>query len=118
MSGRLSAKDFGLFLKSETINETKRVASQIFKGVVKRTPVETGQTRASWRKTVGQVDRTTVDVGGSAASPLPPPRNPNIRMDTLEKIFITNRKGHIGYLEDGSPSTEASAMVAATLASL
>lgn len=118
MTGRISKKDFGLFLKDETIKETKRIASAVFRGVVKRTPVDTGQTRASWRKTVGQVDRTTVDVGGSSASPLPPPRNPNIRMDKLEKIFVTNRKGHIGYLENGSPNTEASAMVAATLASL
>lgn len=118
MAGRISAKDFGLFIDEATIEETKRLASKIFRGVVARTPVRTGQTRASWRKSVGEVDRTTVEAGGSPGSPLPPPANPNIKMTKPEKIFVTNRKGHIGYLEHGSPTTAATGMVAATLASI
>lgn len=118
MAGRISKLDFGVFIDGAIVEETKRVASKIFRGVVKRTPVLTGQTRASWRKSVGSVDRTTVDVGGSPDAPLPPPANPNIRMTTPQKIFVTNRKSHIGYLEDGSPTTAATAMLKATLASI
>lgn len=118
MSGRLSALDFGVFIKEDTIEHTKQLASQVFRGVVLRTPVRTGQTRASWRKSVGKVDRTTVDFGGRPGAPLQPPSNPNIKMTKLDKIFVTNRKPHIIYLENGSPTTEPTAMMAATLASI
>jgi len=115
----LSEDDFLGIVINDVKDEAKRISEFAYKGIVDRTPAMTGQTRASWNMSEDVPDITTVDVGGEAGSPIPSPEVPNLQLvGDYPEIHIVNGKPHVEYLENGSPTTEPSAMVATTIASL
>ncbi|MAE84060.1 MAG: hypothetical protein CMB80_15060 [Flammeovirgaceae bacterium] len=96
-------------------------AKFIYKGVTKRTPVRSGQTRFSWNVSVDKPNFATLDTGTKIlkAKRFPGRITSKVRKgENIRSIHIANGKGHIGYLENGSDTVVAHHMVAATLAGL
>lgn len=98
------------------------LAKRVFKGVVDKTPVRTGQARYSWHVGIDAPDTRTLDHGTKI---LQKPRFPgHITRQVLRKersvssLHVSNSKHYIVYLENGSPTTRAYGMVATTLAEL
>lgn len=96
---------------------TVDLAEKIFYGVVSRTPVYTGDLRASW--IAETYESTSVNVGGSKDSPLPPPTFPaHIRGLKPTMVYIMNSTPYAGLVEFGGPTNIPRAMVQLTLNSL
>lgn len=104
----------------DAAEEALRLAKAIHKGVVARTPVDTGQARRSWNVTVGEARLTTVNKGkGLKSKRFPGQVTSAVRRSKGDvTIHIANAKPYITYLENGSPTTKASGMVSKTLAGL
>jgi len=114
-----SGKDFLNVIIDDVQDIVKEQSIKVYEGVTRRTPVRTGQTRASWNMTEDVPDFSTIDEGGELGSPLPMPETPRLKLNTdYPVVHVTNGKKHIGFLETGSPTTEATAMVETTLASI
>ena len=97
-----------------------RQAYAIFDGCVKRSPVDTGNFRASWRLT-SDVPIYDYVIGGSSDNPLPPPKRPVIRPQAgfvLPKLYITNGQPYALRLENGWSKKAPMGIVRVTLESL
>src|ERR1043165_6093565 len=97
----------------------EEVAIEVFAGVVQRTPVETGNLRASWRMNAEEVDNS-VSSGGTIESPLSPPQIPK-EIDGLKDfpiIYVTNSKPYAELVENGGPDNPPAHMVKHTIESL
>lgn len=93
------------------------LAEKVFNGVVSRTPIYTGNLRASW-KASSYEDLSNV-VGGSVSNPLPAPVFPqNLFIEKPEIIYIMNTTPYAGLVEFGGPNNQPRAMVQLTLNSL
>lgn len=97
----------------------EEVAIEIYAGVIQRTPVDTGNLRASWNIAEGREDLTIV-VGGSVRNPLPPPKIPTTlgKLPDYPIINVTNSQPYADVVENGGPHNEPRKMVALTLESL
>jgi hypothetical protein len=112
----------------------RKVGLDGFKGVIEKTPVDTGRARASWRVSIDQADLTvepvrpkdskaknaageTLKEGDSMTG------DEESRADSIktakfgQRILITNNLPYIVPLEDGH-STQSEAMVARTIEEL
>jgi len=104
-------------LRRETAQKALSIAEAVWKGAVDRTPVASGELRASWNLSQGKPDFTTV--GGvegpdKFSVPLPPPVMPKLKAGVLSsaKYFVSNGKKYAGYVEYGSPTTRPVLMLA------
>lgn len=96
---------------------TLTLAEKIFYGIVDRTPVYTGSLRASW--VAGTSESTSIVVGGSPTSVLPPPSFPmSLNVSGYQAIYIMNSTPYAGLVEHGGPKNPPRAMVQNTLNSL
>ena len=114
---RVSVDEFSVLIQSDVIDEIETIVTDIFNGVVSRTPVWTGRARASWNVGIGKPDRTLAPIGGSKENPQPPPEMPRLRLKEPVPVYIDNAIPYIQYLEYGSPTTAATGMVKASLSS-
>jgi hypothetical protein len=118
----LNAREFNLDLNrfsaqisADVGGVTKLAALKVFTGIVKKTPVDTGNARASWVIGIGR-----------KAIPAPPSagvseddtllRTAQLhRSNGLQPIFISNYVPYINRLEDGHSQQAPTGMVALTL---
>ena len=96
----------------------KKVALDLLSGVVKKTPVDTGRARASWKVGVGSLDPTVAAEGsgppadaviGAGESKIEAQKDP-------QRTWITNSLPYIGALENGHSNQAPQGMVAVTAA--
>ena len=101
-------KSFIPFLKTKAAKKSLDVAKAIWKGAVDRTPVGSGELRASWNLSVGspsyKVVGSTDSSPGPSAATIPSPSMPNIRVPNIgqAKFYVTNGKSYARYVEYGS----------------
>lgn len=87
----------------------RKVALQVYAGVTKKTPVDTGRARANWNMSVGSVDYS-VDEEATKV------QRPALKKGDGEKaIYITNNLPYIQVLEEGSSTQAPNGMVEVTL---
>jgi len=93
------------------------LAKRIFDGVVSRTPVYTGNLRASW---IASTSETSYQVtGGTPNNVLPPPIFPEgLKLAKPQIIYIMNTTPYAGLVEFGGPTNIPRAMVQQTLSAL
>jgi hypothetical protein len=112
---RLSVADFDVFLEDATIKELEQVTTIIYNGVTRRTPVYSGRAKASWNVGLGKSDIEPHPDTGSPDAPIVTSPLNGLKLKKVQPVYISNGIPYIIYLENGSPTTGASAMVAATL---
>ena len=112
-------------LKADVV--VRKVALQLYSGITKKTPVDTGRARANWNMNIGSIDYSVDDPeqygestgkhkGNSAA-----PASPRAKQLKLDKgdgekvIYITNNLPYIGELENGHSTQAPRGMVSLTL---
>lgn len=93
----------------------RRIALEIWVGVVKMSPVDTGRFRASWNLTEGHVD-TSVKPEGKHSYPRPSALRGN--PDNFAVTWITNNLPYAVPLEEGHSKQAPFGMVRVTLASV
>lgn len=107
---------FGLTSSVKRVAE--RTAQKVYDGVVKRSPVYSGQFRASWNISQGAPNYATADSGGSPASPLTAPKQKAKLFGPPYVLFVANGKPYAQKLEEGSSDQAPHGIMRATLASL
>lgn len=99
-----------LDIKKSTV--VKKVVIDLWNGVTRRTPVDTGRARANWFVTQGApTDRVDLHEGakkGGVAAPIPPDVG-EITGD--ESVFIINNLPYIEALENGHSKQAPAGMV-------
>ena len=101
----------------------KKVALDLLSGVVKKTPVDTGRARASWKVGLGTLDPSVAPEGSG------PPADAVIgageaKIENMDRrrssspppVWITNSLPYIGALENGHSNQAPQGMVAVTAA--
>ena len=81
----------------------KKVASRLYRGVLRRSPRDTGYFASNWHLSKGQVDET-VNAPGGKFYPAPDEAAEIARLDGLgaeEDAFLSNGTDYGVYLEDG-----------------
>lgn len=95
-------------LKVKASKIASDIALQVWNGAVDRTPVASGELRASWNLSVGRPNFTTVgnknSSPGVGVSALPRPVTPALVKVPLNKAryFIANGKSYANNVEHGS----------------
>lgn len=116
MSLDVSSKEFEYWVDSDSQKVILDLMYKIWDGIIMRTPVRTGQARASWNMSKGSPDFSTVDEGEGLA---PPPKpSVSIKDGEYPEIFIANGKRYINYLEFGASTQAPAGMVQVTIDSL
>lgn len=97
---------------------TRKVALEVFRGVIMMTPVDTGRARANWQASIGSPERGPIDEtdkgGGTTVSKA---------VDVVKQwdfehgpTCLTNNLPYIERLEDGWSGQAPAGMVAVTIA--
>lgn len=86
----------------------KRVAFDLFRRIVEKTPVDTGRARASWTISVNQADRTVAPAGQAR---YPKPKIGMLNVQPGDTIWISNNLPYITRLEDGHSQQAPAGMV-------
>jgi len=123
-------KEIGPAMEGHFEKVARSVSLRIFRGVIQRTPVDTGLTRASWKISDAN-DGTTANPGDFPASnsrgsgrrsvPRRHSSDPKVTQTDMKKIkeastiFIYNNFEHIRYLEAGSSDQAPMGIIALTL---
>jgi len=111
------SKLFIPLLRRKAAKKTLRIAEAVWQGVVDRTPVASGELRASWNLSLGAPSYETVGSPDSAPSgsgvSLPRPEMPQLQVPVLReaKYFVSNGKGYAGYVEYGSSTRPPALML-------
>jgi len=118
MSFALDLKQFAAKTHKQIWTINRKVALEVLRRVVMRTPVESGRAKGNWQTSVGtpierEIERT--DKGGgsvisSAVSVIESWESDNV------SIFLMNNLPYIGRLEDGYSSQAPAGMVKITVA--
>jgi hypothetical protein len=116
MSLSISSEDFATFVNEEFQLVMAATTAQLYTAIVSKTPVDTGQVRASWNLSKDSPNFTTVDEG----TDLPPPQTPKLRLKKYEYplVFISNGKPYVDLLESGSSRQAPAGMVAISMAEI
>src|SRR4051812_18658711 len=100
---------------------TERLALGIYRGVIEKTPVDTGRARAGWTMSIDgtapippKVERSLSAKNSGPLIP-PPPQDPGLVIDGTKPVFILNNVVYIGPLEDGHSIQAPAGMVKLTL---
>lgn len=106
-------------LPAAVAEASRGLALAVLEGVVRRTPVDTGQARANWQVGLGRAPGGTLGAtdpsGGTTIA-----RGARLiaRAQPFEAIWIVNNLPYVVELEHGSSTQAPSGITAATLASL
>ena len=94
----------------------KKIALDALRGIVMRTPVDTGRARANWQVTIDVAPEDVVDEkdGGGGATISKGIGELN-SLRPYRVVWITNNVPYIGELENGSSTQAPGGMVAVTL---
>ena len=119
----LNAKNFNVSLDNfrgdtlEAVTKKKRlIGLKVLRGVVLKTPVDTGRARANWQLSIN-IPKT--DVKKTTNNTAVADGNNTLRTIKLgEDIYITNNLPYIGRLERGHSKQAPRGMVALTLAEI
>lgn len=111
-SFELQLNNFAQKVKIAPTTVKKRIAFDLFRRIVRRTPVDTGRARGSWTMAVNEADRTVLPPAPPGQIYPPPPIGAlDVRLN--ESIVISNNLPYITALEDGhSKQAPPHAMVA------
>lgn len=95
----------------------KKVAVDLYDGIVRRTPVDTGRARANWRMTLDTPSDEVIGDGKDKGVKYPAPNAPDIETGEGEhSIFIINNLAYIEALENGHSKQAPNGMVALAIA--
>jgi len=95
------------------------IALRVYAGVIERTPVVTGELRASWNLSHTSPDSTVVH-GGSVGNPIPAPSVPEsiAGLPDFPVIYVSNSTPYAENVENGGPKNAPRHMLQLTLESL
>jgi len=93
----------------------KKVSLDMFAGVIRKTPVDTGRARSSWNIAVGKPDLSVAPVGGASQKSSNSKAAAFDNPDPYSKVFITNNLDYIEFLEQGSSKQAPLGMVKVTV---
>lgn len=107
----------GLLPLTQVGRFVKRVSFQVLKGVIFRTPVDTGRARGGWLVTVGSPTKDESDQGTDRTGNTTLAKGTAVIASAKEfkKIFIDNNVNYIEFLEDGSSAQAPAGIVGPTL---
>jgi hypothetical protein len=89
----------------------------LFRGVILKTPVDTGRARASWKVGVGEIDTSVAPEGpNDGGQALVEGTAEIFDIKKPARTWITNSIPYIGALEDGSSKQAPQGMVKLTAA--
>lgn len=114
MSFAKDVQDFIEFAEEQSEEETRAIALQLFKGVIRDTPVKEGRLKGNWIATINSpsnastLDKDKTKSGGPTISKA---SKVVLRMKGDESIYLTNNLEYAGYVEFGTPNQEARRMV-------
>lgn len=92
----------------------QKLALDLFNGIVRRTPVDTGRARASWNLTTG-----TPSGGNPAPGSYGPPDAPLVAgIDGTAEVWVTSNLEYIEPLEHGHSKQAPAGMVRVTVAEI
>lgn len=101
----------------------KKVAFQLFRRIIEKTPVDTGRARASWNIAIGSTNNAVMPEGQYKQGPGALAAKANSVLagygadGRLPVVWISNNLSYIGALEDGHSQAQAPAgMVALSIA--
>lgn len=112
------------FLRNRASVKTLNVAKAVWQGAVDRSPVASGELRASWNLSVGAPNYETVGDSnrspGKLSVPLPPPTLPSIQPLPLKnaKYFVANGKEYASFVEYGTVSISPQLMLSRSVAAV
>ena len=92
----------------------KSIAVDLFKRIVRNTPVDTGRARGSWTMAVNQADRTVLPPAPKGTV-YPAPKTPGLTVKSGDTIWISNNLPYITSLEDGHSKKAPAGMVALSI---
>jgi len=108
-------KEFAKLTELSVAKVAKKTAFLVFKGVIQRTPVDTGWARASWNFTEGTAD-DSVAAKPTKGAVAPAPAPPHLIDNPFPIYYITNNLKYIIPLENGhSKQMEKGYMVQRTM---
>ena len=128
--GAIDVKKFKIKVNDEledvlvTSQEFKeKIAFDLFAGIIKDTPVDTGRARGNWMVSLGSAVEAVVDSGPTISNDEPVPSAvKNEGLSTISKskpgqdIVISNNLPYIVFLEEGTTKQNAKGMVAHNVA--
>jgi hypothetical protein len=95
-------KDFNLIvakIEEDIQKGIKQIALDTFNGIIEKSPVDTGYSRASWNISINEPDTTIPSKPSSGTLPAPKGDVPNLK--GLPDIYITNALDYTLVLEAG-----------------
>jgi hypothetical protein len=98
---------------------TLDIAEAVWQGAVDRTPVDSGNLRASWNISKGKPILLSMNTGVSGA-PSAAPGMPALTVTALgsAKFFVTNGKDYAGHVEYGSSTITPKLMLTRAIQSI
>lgn len=99
----------------------KKVAFQLFRRIIEKTPVDTGRARASWNIAIGSIDSSIAPEGDNLKSPGALASKANTVLagygtdGRLPVVWISNNLPYIGELENGHSQQSPAGMVALSI---
>ena len=99
----------------------KKVAFQLFRRIIEKTPVDTGRARASWNIAVGSADASVRPEGQHPKSPAALASKANTVLagygadGRLPVVWISNNLPYIGELENGHSQQAPAGMLALSI---
>jgi len=99
-------------LKIEKARVVQKVVLDLWTGITRRTPVDTGRARANWFVTEGAPSGNVEHADAKEPNSVPAPTAPNVNAITGEKsVFIINNLPYIEALENGHSKQAPNGMV-------
>jgi hypothetical protein len=94
----------------------RKVALELFRRVIYKTPVDTGRARANWQVTIGSQASGTVEIDDkSGGATMSKATAASAGFKAGDTIYLTNNLPYIRRLEEGSSQQAPAGMVALTV---
>ena len=93
----------------------RKIALELYDGVTKKPPVDTGRAKGNWNMSVGRKDTSTNDNATSTPQGQPAKKPFLIKGSGVSVIYITNSLPYIYALEHGHSQKASAGMVAVTV---
>lgn len=111
--------DLDAFLRSATLEATKKVAMELLSRVVMKSPVDTGRFRGNWTVSLNAPDISVTDgVDPSGGATIARGSSVITGMREPQVVYVSNNLPYAQRLEEGSSKQAPAGMVAVTLAEL